>query len=237
MHVVYAFNERGIFPFLLLRARMMNYLVFGLVFINIPCRLYAMLLKSTAKSIQTPRGPRTINETIKRIACRPDIVFKKICDFSTWPEWISPNAKFNIIDTESTVFSSKGQSCEERFGLFRSSQIIWTVSHIEKNKLTVYSSYSKRTFGWDTLEMEFTVHEDKVQKSAQSNNSSQASIVSLVYSWTVPNPIVSILERAIIRHNMMDDNIDATYKLAEICAGHDYSLDDIYLSSDNIFDP
>lgn len=178
-----------------------------LVIANYIAECTGMLLKSAAVEVQTTRGPRITNETIKRMACAPDTLYRKLCDFSTWSAWISPGAKF-ISSDGATTFNSKDQSVTERFGLFGSSQIVWTTSDISPSKLQVYSSSSRGTFGWDSLEMEFSITEDK--------SAGLGCVLSFKYSWTVPNPAVAVIERAVIRKSMMSDNVVALYKLNEI---------------------
>jgi hypothetical protein len=165
-----------------------------------------MLLRSIATQVSTPQGPKIINETIKRISSPPNKVYKQICDFKSWNQWISPQSKFTSGVNE---FTNKNQSCLEIFGLFDSSSIQWTVSECIPHQLSVFCSSSKGTFGWDNLKMDFIIIPDP--------NDDCKSILTFKYSWVVSNPIVAFIEKLVIRQSMISDNIQAIYKLTDVC--------------------
>ena len=179
----------------------------GFLVILLPSAAVAMLLRSSVSQTSTTKGMRTTHETIKRISSPPHVVIDTLLNFNSWPQWISTGSKFS---SEISKFSDVGQSCRENFGLLGSSSITWTVTSLSLRELIVTSSKSKGTFGWDNLEMEFSVADD-------ASMVAQGSLLTFKYSWTVSNEIIAFFERAIIRQNMMADNVIAVYKLGEIC--------------------
>lgn len=158
----------------------------------------------------TQRGPRTISDTVKKIAAPMETVFLFLCDFRSWNKWISPQSRF---ESSLNFFDSKGDACTEYFGLFGTSEITWTVRDINKPlSLVVYSSSSKGTFGWDELELDFLL-----SPAINEQTKSPETILQLKYSWTVLNPAVALIERSLIRENMLSDTIQALYRFAYIC--------------------
>lgn len=87
------------------------------------------------------------------------------------------------------------------------------MASLSSSELKVYSSKSEGTFGWDDLEMEFSVADD-------ASIVEQGAVLTFKYSWTVSNDIVAFFERTVIRQNMMADNVIAVYKLGEICENY-----------------
>lgn len=178
---------------------------------------YVSASKSSYRYVDTTRGPRTITVVEKSIQASQSRVHSTICDYSKWPEWISPASSFRRVsgpldeprvDLGLSRFKAAGDACDEIFGWQGSSRIRWKVREIDQEALlTVYSSESEGTFGWDELEMSFALQAESVDRTK----------LAFTYSWTVPNPIVSVIEKLIIRQSMINDNEEALNKLAMLC--------------------
>ena len=176
----------------------------------------AISKKSSYRYVDTSRGPRTITSVPKTIQADQSSVFRVLCDYTTWSQWISPASAFKSIASNTVdkprlgSFQEVGDSCDEIFGL-QGSRIRWKVREfIPEKLLTVYSSESEGTFGWDELEMSFELDStDKTRKDTTQ--------LAFTYSWTVPNPFVSVIEKLFIRQSMINDNQVALDKLAKLC--------------------
>jgi hypothetical protein len=165
--------------------------------------------KQTIKSLKSSgTGYRTITSLETNIQANSNNVFTKLCDFKTWNEWLSPNSKFIANDSTVTKYSQADQSCDEVFGLFESSRIKWKVKEIKSpNMLKVCSNSSEGTIGWNELELEFILSPISL---------SETNLI-WVYSWTVNNPIVAIIEEKFVRNGMIDDNKVALNKFLKLC--------------------
>lgn len=170
--------------------------------------------KHSYKYIQTSRGPRTITKVQKSIQADQNSVYRTLCDYNSWTKWISPSSSFTCA-SGSELLKIKGDYCDEIFGFQGSSRIRWMVREIIPETLfTVYSSESEGTFGWDELEMSFQLQAD----------AKDITNLEFTYSWTVPNPVVSVIEKLFVRQSMINDNEVALNKLAELCKSYSVGL-------------
>ena len=87
----------------------------------------------------------------------------------------------------------------------------WFVSQFSPSQLRMYATSSDMTFGWNTLEMDFSAEENRVKLPARRSE----SILSFRYSWFICNPSVALKEKMSIRQSIVDDNVVALHKLEE----------------------
>lgn len=168
----------------------------------------SMPLKNVSESKTLSGGLLTVSEYTRRIRANRDCVHNTLCDYNTWLDWISPGS---VLSGPSGPLKSVGQEFTESFGLFSSSQITWRVQSIEPGKgLQLLTSNKQGTFGWDAISIDFTV-------DPEPESPSSSSILTYRYSWIVENPVISFLEKALVRKSMLDDNEKALDRLAELC--------------------
>ena len=104
------------------------------------CR--SLILESRSSSLQTLQGQVTTSVTKASIPTFSSQVFNELITFKNWGKWFTTSKIFTDYSTDK--LQSKGDSFTEKFGLFDSSSITWTVSEVKANsKLSLYSSSMK----------------------------------------------------------------------------------------------
>ena len=116
-------------------------------------QIESYLLESTCTQVITPKGSqKTISLTRYSIPTYPSKVFDTLCNVEQYSKWFTTSTKFS--DYKSKTLRVKGDSFTERFGVFDSSLITWSVGEIKQNKkLSLYTSSMKNTFAWESLEV------------------------------------------------------------------------------------
>ena len=91
---------------------------------------------------------------------------------------------------------------------------------VHPSLLGFFSQAKKNTFGWDEINMDFSV-QDCVSSIPASESSTGVEkkfcTLSYTYSWVVLNELVSAIEKRFVRQSMIYDQVAAISKLAAIC--------------------
>ena len=163
-------------------------------------------LSSSYLRVSLDKGSKTITKyETPTLNINKNILYNKLCDIKSWNKWLSPSSIFASTSNDYTI-NQKGQSFTEVFGLFGSSKIVWTVSDLRPGQgLSLYTSSSQGTFGWDGLELDFQL---KAEENSKTIRDSACSLL-FTYSWTVTNPLVLLVDDALVRPGMMSDNEEA----------------------------
>lgn len=157
-------------------------------------------------------GYRTICDYTRKVQADADHIHDVLCDYNAWAKWISPGSIMQ--GPPSGLLEVEGQQFTESFGLFFASQITWRVKSIIPNRtLSLITCANKGTFGWDEIEIEISM-------DANTRASHPECSLNFRYSWIVENPIISFIERNLVRQSMIDDNSKALDRLVQICEHH-----------------
>ena len=136
-----------------------QYLIFVFVIsCYITPQIESYLLESTCSQVITPNGSqKTISLTRFSIPTYPSKVFDTLCEVEQYRKWFTTSTRFS--DYKRKTLRSKGDSFTERFGVFDSSLITWSVGEIKQNKkLSLYTSGMKNTFAWESLEVRIIIY-------------------------------------------------------------------------------
>ena len=171
-------------------------------------------LSSSYSRVSLDKGSKTITKyETPTLNINKNIMYNKLCDIKSWNMWLSLTSMFKS-DSNGYIISQKGQSFTEVFGLFGSSKIVWTVSDLRLGQgLSLYTSSYQGTFGWDSLELDFQL---KTEENSNTNRDGACSLL-FTYSWTVTNPLVLLVDDALVRPGMMSDNEEALKRLIALC--------------------
>ena len=91
---------------------------------------------------------------------------------------------------------------------------------VHPSLLGFFTLAKKNTFGWDEINMDFSV-QDCVSSIPASESSTGVEkkfcTLSYTYSWVVLNGLVSAIDKRLVRQSMIDDQVAAINKLAALC--------------------